>query len=138
MYYREAPDGQMLQEGINEPGALASWIAAATAYSTKAHPDDPFYYSMFGFQRVMDLIWAAGELAGARLPARRDGLLDHAQRRGACSTRTATATSWPPRRCRICVAYDPAYAYELAVILQRRACGGSGRRSRRTSSTTSR
>src|SRR4030088_3342602 len=57
MYYREAPDGQMLQEGINEPGALASWIAAATAYSTSDIAIIPFYifYSMFGFQRVMDL-----------------------------------------------------------------------------------
>jgi Pyruvate dehydrogenase complex, dehydrogenase (E1) component len=63
MYYREAPDGQMLQEGINEPGALASWIAAATAYSTSDIAMIPFYifYSMFGFQRVMDLIWAAGD-----------------------------------------------------------------------------
>ena len=63
MYYREAPDGQMLQEGINEAGAMASWIAAATAYSTSDMPMIPFYifYSMFGFQRVMDLIWAAGD-----------------------------------------------------------------------------
>ena len=87
MYYREAPDGQMLQEGINEAGAMASWIAAATAYSTSDMPMIPFYifYSMFGFQRVMDLIWAAGDsrargflLGGTSRP-------DHAQRRGAAA-----------------------------------------------------
>ena len=63
MFYREAPDGQMLQEGINEAGAMSSWIAAATAYSTSDIPMIPFYifYSMFGFQRVMDLAWAAGD-----------------------------------------------------------------------------
>jgi transketolase N-terminal domain/subunit len=85
MYYREAPDGQMLQEGINEAGAMASWIAAATAYSTSDIPMIPFYifYSMFGFQRVMDL--GGRGLAGPRLPARRDVRPHHAQRRGAAA-----------------------------------------------------
>ena len=64
MYYREDQKGQMLQEGINEPGAMASWIAAATSYSTNDCPMIPFYiyYSMFGFQRVGDLAWAAGDI----------------------------------------------------------------------------
>src|SRR5438309_4288143 len=64
MYYREDQRGQILQEGINEPGAMASWIAAATAYSTSDTPMIPFYiyYSMFGFQRVGDLAWAAGDI----------------------------------------------------------------------------
>ena len=64
MYYREDPKGQILQEGINEPGAMASFIAAATSYSTSNTPMIPFYiyYSMFGFQRVGDLAWAAGDM----------------------------------------------------------------------------
>ena len=62
-YYREATDGQVLQEGINEAGAMADWIAAATSYSNHGVPMIPFfiYYSMFGFQRVGDLAWAAGD-----------------------------------------------------------------------------
>ena len=64
MFYKEDRTGQMLQEGINEAGAMSSWIAAATAYSTSNTPMIPFYiyYSMFGFQRVGDLAWAAGDL----------------------------------------------------------------------------
>ncbi len=64
MYYREDPKGQILQEGINEPGAMASFIAAGTSYSTSNVPMIPFYiyYSMFGFQRVGDLAWAAGDM----------------------------------------------------------------------------
>src|SRR3954451_7047723 len=64
MYYREDKTGQILQEGINEPGAMSSWIAAATSYSTSNTPMIPFYvyYSMFGFQRVGDLAWAAGDM----------------------------------------------------------------------------
>ncbi len=64
MYYREDPKGQILQEGINEPGAMASFIAAGTSYSTSNTPMIPFYiyYSMFGFQRVGDLAWAAGDM----------------------------------------------------------------------------
>ena len=60
MYYREAKDGQVLQEGINEAGGMSSWIAAATSYSTNNRIMVPFfvYYSMFGFQRIGDLAWA--------------------------------------------------------------------------------
>jgi pyruvate dehydrogenase E1 component len=118
MYYREAPDGQMLQEGITEAGALCSWIAAATAYSTSNIQMIPFYifYSMFGFQRVMDLAWAAGD-------ARARGFL-----LGATAGRTTlngeglqhedghshVLASVIPS----CVAYDPTYSYEVAVIVQ--------------------
>src|SRR5690606_7633269 len=64
MYYKESADGQLLQEGINEAGAMSSWIAAATSYSTNNRIMIPFfiYYSMFGFQRVGDLTWAAGDM----------------------------------------------------------------------------
>ena len=63
MYYKETTNGQVLQEGINEAGAMADWIAAATAYSNHGVPMIPFfiYYSMFGFQRIGDLAWAAGD-----------------------------------------------------------------------------
>jgi pyruvate dehydrogenase E1 component len=118
MYYREAPDGQMLQEGINEPGALASWIAAATAYSTSDIPMIPFYifYSMFGFQRVMDLIWAAGDsrargflLGGTagRTTLNGEGLQHE-------DGHSHVLASVVPN----CVAYDPTYSYEVAVIIQ--------------------
>ena len=64
MFYKESKDGQVLQEGINEPGAMCDWMAAATSYSTHGVPMIPFYifYSMFGFQRVGDLAWAAGDM----------------------------------------------------------------------------
>ena len=67
MYYREDKDGQILQEGINEAGAMSSWICAATSYSTNNVPMIPFYiyYSMFGFQRVGDLAWLAGDMRAA-------------------------------------------------------------------------
>ncbi len=117
MYYREAPDGQMLQEGINEAGAMASWIAAATAYSTSDIPMIPFYifYSMFGFQRVMDLIWAAGDsrargflLGGTagRTTLNGEGL----QHEDGHSHLLASVV---PN----CVSYDPTYSYEVAVIV---------------------
>jgi pyruvate dehydrogenase E1 component len=117
MYYREAPDGQMLQEGINEPGAMASWIAAATAYSTSDIPMIPFYifYSMFGFQRVMDLIWAAGDsrargflLGGTagRTTLNGEGLQHE-------DGHSHVLSSVVPN----CVSYDPAYSYEVAVII---------------------
>jgi pyruvate dehydrogenase E1 component len=117
MYYREAPDGQMLQEGINEAGAMASWIAAATAYSTSDIPMIPFYifYSMFGFQRVMDLIWAAGDsrargflLGGTagRTTLNGEGL----QHEDGHSHLLASVV---PN----CVSYDPTYSYEVAVII---------------------
>jgi len=118
MFYREDKQGQILEEGINEAGSLCSWIAAATAYANHGVSMIPFYiyYSMFGFQRVGDFIWAAGDsqargflvggtagrttLAGEGLQ-HQDG---HSQ---------LVATTVPN-----CVAYDPAYAYELAVIVQ--------------------
>ena len=118
MFYREDKQGQILEEGINEAGALCSWIAAATAYANHGVSMVPFYiyYSMFGFQRVGDFIWAAGDsqargfliggtagrttLAGEGLQ-HQDG---HSQ---------LVATTVPN-----CVAYDPTFAYELAVIVQ--------------------
>jgi pyruvate dehydrogenase E1 component len=117
LYYKEARDGQILEEGITEAGALSSWIAAGTAYSNHGLATLPFYafYSMFGFQRVGDLIWAAAD-------SRTRGFLI-----GATSGRTTLAgeglqhqdgtshliASTVPN----CRAYDPCYAYELAVIL---------------------
>ncbi len=118
MFYKEDRNGQILQEGINEPGAMASWIAAATSYSTSNQPMIPFYiyYSMFGFQRIGDLAWAAGDMRA------RGFLL------GATSGRTTLngeglqhedghshiISSTVPN----CVSYDPTYSYELAVIIQ--------------------
>src|SRR3712207_5268837 len=118
MYYREAPDGQMLQEGINEAGAMSSWIAAATSYSLSDTPMIPFYifYSMFGFQRVMDLAWAAGDsrargfLLGAtagRTTLNGEGLQHE-------DGHSHVLSSVIPN----CVSYDPTYAYEVAVIVQ--------------------
>ena len=116
--YREVVDGQILEEGITEAGALSSWTAAATSYSVHDTPMLPFYiyYSMFGFQRVGDLIWAAadqrarGFLIGAtsgRTTLSGEGL-QHQD-----GTSHVVAATVPN-----CVSYDPAYAYELAVILQ--------------------
>jgi pyruvate dehydrogenase E1 component len=116
--YREATDGQILQEGINEAGSMASWIAAGTAYSTHGVNTIPFYiyYSMFGFQRVGDLAWAAadarcrGFLMGAtagRTTLNGEGL-QHED--GHSHLEAATIPS--------CRAYDPAFAYELAVIIE--------------------
>jgi pyruvate dehydrogenase E1 component len=115
--YREARDGQILEEGITEAGALASWTAAATSYSTHGLAMLPFYiyYSMFGFQRVGDLIWAAadqrsrGFLIGAtagRTTLGGEGL----QHQDGHSPLLATTV---PN----CVSYDPAFAYELAAIV---------------------
>ena len=117
LYYREARDGQLLEEGITEAGALASWTAAATSYSVHGLPMLPvyIYYSMFGFQRVGDLIWAAadqrarGFLIGAtagRTTLSGEGL-QHQD-----GTSHVVASTVPN-----CRAYDPAYAYEVAVIL---------------------
>jgi pyruvate dehydrogenase E1 component len=117
MSYREDKKGQMIEEGINEAGALCSWIAAGTAYSNHGIPMVPFYiyYSMFGFQRVGDFIWAAGDiqargfLLGAtagRTTLAGEGL----QHQDGHSQLVATTV---PN----CVAYDPTYAYELAVII---------------------
>ncbi|MCC7464085.1 MAG: pyruvate dehydrogenase (acetyl-transferring), homodimeric type, partial [Gammaproteobacteria bacterium] len=118
MSYREDQKGQMLEEGINEAGALCSWIAAATSYANHGTAMVPFYiyYSMFGFQRVGDFIWAAGDmrargfLLGAtagRTTLAGEGL----QHQDGHSQLVATTVP----NCR---AYDPAYAYELAVIIQ--------------------
>lgn len=118
MYYREAKDGQLLQQGINEAGAFASWMAAATAYSTSGIPMIPFYifYSMFGFQRVGDLSWAAGD-------ARARGFL-----LGSLSGRTALAGEGLQHQdghslilsgtIPNCISYDPTFGYEIAVIVR--------------------
>ncbi|GJE55546.1 pyruvate dehydrogenase (acetyl-transferring), homodimeric type [Methylobacterium thuringiense] len=118
MYYKEDEKGQMLQEGINEPGAMSSWIAAATSYSTSNAPTIPFYiyYSMFGFQRVGDLAWAAGDsrargfLIGGtagRTTLNGEGL-QHED--GHSHLFSATIPN--------CVSYDPTFSYEVAVIVQ--------------------
>jgi len=117
MFYREYQKGQILQEGINEAGAMCSWIAAATSYSTHNLPMIPFYifYSMFGFQRVGDLAWAAGDsrsrgflLGGTsgRTTLNGEGL-QHAD--GHSHLLSANIPN--------CISYDPTYSYELAVII---------------------
>lgn len=118
MYYKEQKDGQILEEGINEAGSFSSWIAAATAYSTTGVQMIPFYifYSMFGFQRIGDLAWAAGDsrargfLLGAtagRTTLNGEGL-QHED--GHSHLLAATIPN--------CISYDPTFAYELAVIIQ--------------------
>ncbi len=118
MYYKEDKTGQVLQEGINEAGAMSSWIAAATSYSTSNVITVPFYifYSMFGFQRVHDLCWAAGDsrargfLIGGtsgRTTLNGEGL-QHED--GHSHLLSATIPN--------CVSYDPTFAYELAVIVR--------------------
>ncbi|MCV2218445.1 alpha-ketoglutarate dehydrogenase [Thauera sp. Sel9] len=117
LFYKEAKNGQLLEEGITEAGAISSWVAAATSYSIHGTPMLPMYiyYSMFGFQRIGDLIWAAadqrsrGFLFGAtagRTTLSGEGL-QHQD-----GTSHLVASTIPN-----CRAYDPAYAYELAVIL---------------------
>ena len=119
MYYREDKKGQILEEGINEAGAMSSWIAAATSYSTSNRITVPFYifYSMFGFQRIGDLAWAAadmqarGFLLGAtagRTTLNGEGL-QHQD--GHSHLMSATIPN--------CVSYDPTFAHEVAVIIQR-------------------
>ncbi|MGB1222414.1 MAG: pyruvate dehydrogenase (acetyl-transferring), homodimeric type, partial [Alcanivoracaceae bacterium] len=118
MYYREDKKGRILEEGINEAGAMSAWIAAGTSYSVHDVPMIPFYiyYSMFGFQRVGDLAWAAGDsqargfLLGAtagRTTLNGEGLQHQ-------DGHSHILASTVPN----CVSYDPTYAYELAVILQ--------------------
>lgn len=118
MYYKESKNGQILQEGINEAGAMSAWIAAATSYANSNCAMVPFYifYSMFGFQRIMDLAWAAGDsqargfLIGAtsgRTTLNGEGL----QHQDGHSHLMAQMI---PN----CVSYDPTYGYELAVIVQ--------------------
>lgn len=117
-YYKEDTGGQVLQEGINELGAMSSWVAAATSYSTNDLPMIPFYiyYSMFGFQRVGDMAWLAGDqqargfLLGAtagRTTLNGEGL-QHED--GHSHILAGTVPN--------CISYDPTYAFELAVILQ--------------------
>lgn len=118
LYYREAKDGQILEEGITEAGAIASWTAAATSYSVNSLPMLPFYiyYSMFGFQRVGDLIWAAadqrarGFLIGATSGRTTLGGEGLQHQDGSSHLMSAAIPN--------CISYDPAYAYELAVIVQ--------------------
>ena len=118
MYYKESTNGQVLQEGINEAGAMADWIAAATAYSNHGVPMIPFfiYYSMFGFQRIGDLAWAAGDsrargfmLGGTagRTTLNGEGL-QHED--GHSHILAGTIPN--------CVSYDPTFQYEVATIVQ--------------------
>ena len=118
MYYKEDKNGQILQEGINEAGAFSSWIAAATSYSTHNQPMIPFYifYSMFGFQRVGDLAWAAGDMrargfllggTAGRTTLNGEGLQHE-------DGHSHLLASTIPN----CVSYDPTFAYELAVIVR--------------------
>jgi pyruvate dehydrogenase E1 component len=117
MYYREDKSGQILEEGINEAGAFCSWIAAATSYSTNNRIMIPFfiYYSMFGFQRIGDLAWAAGDMqargfllggTAGRTTLNGEGL-QHAD--GHSHIMSATIPN--------CVSYDPTFAHEVAVIV---------------------
>ena len=118
MYYREDKQGQILEEGISEAGSFCSWLAAGTAYSNHNVPMVPFYiyYSMFGFQRIGDFIWAGGDqqsrgfLVGGtagRTTLAGEGL-QHQD--GHSQVQASTVPN--------CVSYDPTYAYELAVIVQ--------------------
>ncbi|MGX4803459.1 alpha-ketoglutarate dehydrogenase [Bradyrhizobium guangdongense] len=117
LYYKEAIDGQLLEEGITEAGAISSWTAAATSYSTHNFPLLPFYiyYSMFGFQRVGDLIWAAadqrarGFLIGATAGRTTLGGEGLQHQDGSSHLMAATVPN--------CRAYDPAFSYEVAVIV---------------------
>jgi pyruvate dehydrogenase E1 component len=125
MFYKESKDGQILQEGINEAGAMSSWIAASTAYSIHQTPMIPFYvyYSMFGFQRTGDLAWAAGDMrargfliggTAGRTTLNGEGLQHE-------DGHSHVLSSVIPN----CVSYDPTFGYEVAVILQdglRRMC----------------
>ena len=117
MFYKEDKSGQILEEGINEAGAMSSWIAAATAYSSHGVNMIPFYvyYSMFGFQRIGDLAWAAGDMqargfliggTAGRTTLAGEGL-QHQDGHG-----LLIASTIPN-----CIAYDPCFAYELAVII---------------------
>ncbi|MDO7868360.1 pyruvate dehydrogenase (acetyl-transferring), homodimeric type [Nocardioides jiangxiensis] len=117
MFYKEHQAGQILEEGINEAGAISSWIAAATSYSSNDAPMIPFYiyYSMFGFQRIGDLAWAAGDMrargfllggTAGRTTLNGEGL-QHED--GHSHLQSALIPN--------CVSYDPTYGYELAVII---------------------
>ncbi len=118
MYYREDKKGQILEEGINEAGAFCSWLASGTSYSNHDIQTIPFYiyYSMFGFQRIGDFVWAGGDLqsrgfmiggTAGRTTLAGEGLQHQ-------DGHSLVAASTVPN----CVSYDPTYAYELAVIIQ--------------------
>ncbi|MCP4328882.1 MAG: pyruvate dehydrogenase (acetyl-transferring), homodimeric type [Alphaproteobacteria bacterium] len=118
MFYKEDSKGQVLQEGINEAGAMSSWIAAATSYANHGVPMIPFFilYSMFGFQRVGDLCWASGDIrargfivggTAGRTTLAGEGL-QHQD--GHSHILAGTVPN--------CISYDPTFAYELAVIIQ--------------------
>ncbi|MBC5799986.1 MAG: pyruvate dehydrogenase (acetyl-transferring), homodimeric type [Candidatus Eremiobacteraeota bacterium] len=118
MYYREDVAGQILQEGISEAGAMCSWIAAATSYSTSDEPMIPLFifYSMFGFQRIGDLAWAAGDMrsrgfliggTSGRTTLNGEGLQHE-------DGHSQLFAAFIPN----CVSYDPTFAYELAVIVR--------------------
>ena len=118
MFYREDVKGQLLEEGINEAGSMSSWLSAATSYSVHDYPLIPFYiyYSMFGFQRVGDLCWAAGDLqargfligaTAGRTTLNGEGL-QHQDGHSHIFAYTIPN----------CISYDPTYSYELAVIIQ--------------------
>ncbi len=117
-YYREDKSGQVLQEGINELGAMSSWVSAATSYSVNDTPMIPFYiyYSMFGFQRIGDLAWAAGDMrargflvggTSGRTTLNGEGL-QHQDGHSHILANTIPN----------CISYDPTYGYEIAVIVQ--------------------
>ena len=118
LHYKEAQDGQILQEGICETGAMASFLAAGTAYSVHGVPTIPFYvfYSIFGFQRVGDMIWACGDMlckgfllggTAGRTTLNGEGL----QHQDGHSPLVASTV---PNL----LSYDPAFAYELAIIIR--------------------
>jgi pyruvate dehydrogenase E1 component len=118
MFYKETKEGQILQEGINEAGGMCDWMAAATSYSTHNVPMIPFYifYSMFGFQRVGDLTWAAGDMrcrgfllggTAGRTTLNGEGLQHE-------DGHSQVLASVIPN----CIAYDPTWSYEVAVIIQ--------------------
>lgn len=118
MFYKESIDGQILQEGINEPGAMADWIAAATSYANNRYAMIPFYiyYSMFGFQRIGDLAWAAGDMhargfllggTAGRTTLNGEGLQHE-------DGHSHIQADLIPN----CVSYDPTFQYEVAVIVQ--------------------
>ncbi|MBW7471084.1 pyruvate dehydrogenase (acetyl-transferring), homodimeric type [Marinobacter sp. M216] len=118
MYYKEDKKGQILEEGINEDGSMAAWMAAATSYSTNNFPLVPFYifYSMFGFQRVGDLAWASGDIqargfliggTAGRTTLNGEGL-QHQDGHSHILAQTIPS----------CKAYDPAYGYEMAIVVQ--------------------
>jgi pyruvate dehydrogenase E1 component len=118
MYYREDKSGQVLQEGINEAGAMSSWIAASTSYSTNDVPMIPFYiyYSMFGLQRVGDLAWLAGDMrargfllggTAGRTTLNGEGLQHEDGHSHILASTVPT-----------CVSYDPTFAYEVVVVVR--------------------